>query len=65
MKRFLEDGDGPVSASLELDCLKPRVENDCILEGYPSGQGDHNVFPIEDVLGGFLAVELAPRRYRG
>ena len=61
MKRFLEDGDGPVTA-LELDCLMPRVGNDCILEGYPPGQGDPYMFPIEDVLGGFLAVQPAPQK---
>ena len=61
LQRFLKDKDGDVT-HLELDCLKPRVGNIDILDGYPSGQGDKYLYPIEDVLGGPLDVVPVPRK---
>lgn len=61
IKRFLMDEEGQVS-HLELDCLKPRVGNVDILDGYPPNQGDKYVYPLEDVLGGPLDVVPVPRK---
>ena len=38
-RRFLLKKNGPV-AHVELDCLKPQVGNDCILEGCPENETD-------------------------
>ena len=54
--------DGGQVTHLELDCLKPRLENDNILQGYPSGHEDIFLYPISDVFGGPLTVTPVPRR---
>ena len=61
LQRFLEDECGNVS-HLELDCLKPRIGNINILDGYPPDQDDKYVYPIEDVFGGPLDVIPVPRK---
>ena len=61
LQRFLKDKDGDVS-HLELDCLKPRIGNVDILDGYPPGQDDKYLYPLEDVLGGPLDVIPVPRK---
>lgn len=60
VKRFLEDEGGRVT-HLELDCLKPRVGNNKVLEGYPIGQSDCFSYPLEDVFGGPLDLIPIPR----
>ena len=47
-RRFLLEENGSVT-HIELDCLKPQVGNDCILEGYPENETDPYMFKIEDV----------------
>ena len=48
---------------MELDCLKPRVGNVDILDGYPPDHdGDKYLYPLEDVLGGPLDVIPVPRK---
>ena len=62
IRRFLIDDDGEVT-HLELDCLKPRVGNVNILDGYPpEHDGDKYLYPLEDVLGGPLDVVPVPRK---
>ena len=62
IKRFLKDEEGEVT-HLELDCLKPRVGNVDILDGYPPDHGgDKYVYPLQDVLGGPLDVVPVPRK---
>ena len=56
-RRFLLEENGPVAHN-ELDCLKPQVGNDCILEGYLENEIDPYMFKIEDVFGGPLAFTL-------
>ena len=61
VRRFLEDADGPVTG-LELDCLKPRVGNTTVLDEYPEGHGDIDLFNITDVFGGPLDIKPLPKR---
>ena len=62
VRRFLMEDDGDVT-HLELDCLKPRVGNVDILDGYPPDHdGDKYLYPLEDVLGGPLDVIPVPRK---
>ena len=50
------DKDGPISA-LEIDCLKPHVGCDSILESVPEHLGrDIDVFPTPNIIGGPLEV---------
>ena len=60
-RRFLLEENGPV-AHIELDCLKPQVGNDCILEGYLENEIDLYMFKIEDVFGGPLSFNLPPKK---
>ena len=61
IRRLLTEKDGQVT-HMELDCLKPKVGNGNILEGYPDGQSDHYAFPIHNVFGGPLQSELVPKK---
>ena len=61
-QRFLDEEDGNVT-HLELDCLKPQIGNDCILEAYPEEQSDRYVFAIQDVFYGPMECTI-PRKKR-
>lgn len=61
VRRFLEDAEGPVTG-LQLDCLKPRVGNTTVLDEYPEGHGDIDLFNITDVFGGPLDIQPLPKR---
>ena len=56
MRRFLEEEGGPTK-DLEINCLKPHVGSDTVLESVPSHlTPDVTVFPIHDIIYGPLEV---------
>ena len=61
-QRFLDEKDGNVT-HLELDCLKPQIGNDFVLEAYPEEQSDRYVFAIQDVFYGPMECTI-PRKKR-
>ena len=61
-QRFLDEKDGNVT-HLELDCLKPQIGNDFVLEAYPEEQSDRYVFAIQDVFYGPMKCTI-PRKKR-
>ena len=61
IQRFLLEKDGPVS-QLQLDCLKPHIGADCIVDAYPEGQSDCYIFNMEDIFGGPLEFSLPPKK---
>ena len=52
-------------AYIELDCLKPQVGSDCILEGCPENETDLFMFKIRDVFGEPLAFLYLQRNGLG
>ena len=52
-------------AYIELDCLKPQVGSDCILEGCPENETDFFMFKIRDVFGEPLAFLYLQRNGLG
>ena len=53
LKRFLDAPNGQIT-HLEIDCLKPRVGNDNILQEYPAECRDIYTFKVYDVIAGPL-----------
>ena len=59
--RFLDEADGKVS-QLQLDCLKPRVGNTTVLQEYPEGRSDIDIFNVTDVFGGPIDIKPLPKK---
>lgn len=58
IRRFLIECNGPISA-MEIECLKPHVGLDSILESVPEHLGrDIEVFPVHNIIGG--PIEMLP-----
>ena len=60
-KRFLT-GQEEKASNLELDCLKPHVGNNIMMEEYPEDQSDVYIFHISDIFAGPVYMEPLPQR---
>ena len=58
---FLKDENGPVT-HIELDCLKPHISKDGVIEGYAEDGLDLYLYTLENIIAGPLVVENPPKR---
>lgn len=62
LRRFLRDENGKASELL-LDCLKPRVGRNQLIEEYPEGQTDQYMCRVSDIIGGPIRVIPKGRKW--
>ena len=60
IERFLYDEGGGVT-KMEMDCLKPHVGNDNIMESYPAGQKDKYMCDITNIFTGPVIIYPKPK----
>ena len=60
-QRFMKDENGPVT-HIELDCLKPHISKDGVIEGYAEDGLDLYLYTLENIIAGSFVVEDPPKR---
>ena len=60
IERFLYD-EGSRVTKMEMDCLKPHVGNNNIMENYPAGQKDKYMCDITNIFAGPVIIYPKPK----